>query len=175
MTQTKKITYASFFLALALVLPFVTGQIPQIGSMLCPMHLPVLLCGYICGAPYGLLIGFLAPILRSLTLSMPPMFPTAFCMAFELATYGFFSGTFIQCLPKRKYSIYISLILSMILGRVVWGIIMFMCMGLDTSKFGFQVFLAGAFTNAIPGILLQSILIPILIILIKKNYRSSIQ
>ena len=77
------------FLALAYVMPFLTGQIPQVGSMLCPMHIPVLLCGFFCGAPWGLAVGFVAPLLRSFTLGMPPMFPTAFCMAFELAAYGF--------------------------------------------------------------------------------------
>lgn len=33
-----KLTYSALYLAIALVLPFLTGQIPQIGSMLCPMH-----------------------------------------------------------------------------------------------------------------------------------------
>ena len=168
MNQVKRITYSAMFLALVFVLPFMTGQIPQIGSMLCPIHIPVLLCGFICGAPYGLLIGFLAPILRSLTLSMPPMFPTALCMAFELATYGFLAGFLMKRLPLSKWSVYVSLILSMLAGRIVWGMMMFICMGLDVSKFGFTMFIAGAFTNAIPGILLQLILIPILVILIKK-------
>ena len=45
----KNLTLAAMFLAAGLVLPFVTGQIPQIGSMLLPMHLPVLLCGLVCG------------------------------------------------------------------------------------------------------------------------------
>ena len=71
------LTRASMFLALAYVLPFFTGQVPQIGSMLCPMHIPVLLCGFLCGAPWGLMVGFIAPILRSFVLGMPPMFPTA--------------------------------------------------------------------------------------------------
>ena len=88
----KKLTLSAMFLALAFVMPFLTGQIPQIGSMLCPMHIPVLLCGFFCGAPWGLVVGFVAPILRSFILGMPPLFPTAFCMAFELATYGFIAG-----------------------------------------------------------------------------------
>ena len=85
-TYIKKITLSAMFLALAFVLPFVTMQVPQIGAMLCPMHFPVLLCGFICGSSWGLLVGFIAPILRSVVLGMPMMFPTAICMAFELAT-----------------------------------------------------------------------------------------
>ena len=32
-----RLTYSALYLAIGLVLPFLTGQIPQIGSMLCPM------------------------------------------------------------------------------------------------------------------------------------------
>jgi len=164
-----KLTLAAMFLALAFVMPFLTGQIPQIGSMLCPMHIPVLLCGFFCGAPWGLAVGFIAPILRSVTLGMPPMFPTALCMAFELAVYGFVAGWLHNKLPNKKIYIYVSLLCAMILGRIVWGIVMFACMGLDASKFGMAAFVAGAFTNAIPGIVLQIILIPVLVILLDKN------
>ena len=101
-TEIKKMTLSAMFLALAFVMPFLTGQIPQVGSMLCPMHIPVLLCGFFCGAPWGMLVGFAAPLLRSFTLGMPPMFPTAFCMAFELATYGFVAGWLHGKLPNKK-------------------------------------------------------------------------
>lgn len=164
-----KLTLAAMFLALAFVMPFLTGQIPQIGSMLCPMHIPVLLCGFFCGAPWGLAVGILAPVLRSFALGMPPMFPTAFCMAFELAVYGFVAGWLHNKLPKKKGYVYVSLLSAMILGRIVWGIVMFACMGLDASRFGFAAFAAGAFTNAIPGIILQIILIPLLVILLNKK------
>ena len=82
---------SALFLALALVLPFLTGQIPQIGNMLLPMHLPVLLCGLICGWQYGGVVGFAAPLLRSALFGMPPMI-TAIAMAFELAAYGIIVG-----------------------------------------------------------------------------------
>ena len=42
-TSTRKLTLSALFLALGLVLPLITGQIPQIGKMLLPMHIPVLL------------------------------------------------------------------------------------------------------------------------------------
>lgn len=167
--EIKKLTLAGMFLALAYVLPFLTGQIQQIGNMLCPMHIPVLLCGFFCGAPWGLCVGFIVPILRSFTLGMPIMFPGAFCMAFELATYGFVAGGLYHKLPKKKINVYLSLISAMVIGRFVWGIVMFCCMGFNSSKFGMNLFLAGAVTNALPGIILQIILIPVLVIIIKRN------
>ena len=162
------LSLSGMFLALAYVMPFLTGQIPEIGSMLCPMHIPVLLCGFVCGAPYGLVVGFIAPMLRSLTLGMPPLFPTATAMAFELAVYGLMAGLLYKALPKKKINIYTSLIGSMIIGRIVWGVVMFCIMGFDMTRFGFTAFWAGAVANAIPGIIVQIILIPIVVMLLEK-------
>lgn len=164
----KKLTLSAMFLALAFILPFFTGQIPQIGAMLCPMHIPVLLCGFFCGSPWGLLVGFVAPILRSFVLGVPPMFPKAFCMAFELATYGFVAGYLHNKLPKKKANVYVALLGAMLIGRLVWGVVMFACMGLDASAFGFSAFLTGAVLNALPGIALQIVLIPIIVITLEK-------
>ena len=160
-----KMVFAAAFLALAYVMPFLTGQIPEIGSMLCPMHIPVLLCGFICGWPWGLAVGLTAPLLRSLTLGMPPLFPTALCMAFELASYGAVAGLMHKLLPRKKGYIYCSLLTAMLVGRVVWGLAMFVCMGADGGAFTFAAFLTGAFTNAIPGIIAQLVLIPVLVML----------
>lgn len=164
----KKLTLSAMFLALALVMPFLTGQIPQIGAMLCPMHILVLLCGFFCGGPWGLLVGFVSPVLRSIIFGMPPMFPKAICMAFELATYGLVSGLLHKVLPKKKWTVYVSLILAMIAGRVVWGLAMLICMGFDVTKFGVSAFISGALLNAIPGIIVQLVLIPILVIVLEK-------
>ena len=41
--RVRSLAVAAAMLALGYVLPFFTGQIPQVGKMLCPMHLPVLL------------------------------------------------------------------------------------------------------------------------------------
>lgn len=164
-----KMIQAAMFLAIAYVLPFFTGQIPKIGSMFCPMHIPVLLCGFICGWPWGLAIGFSAPLLRSMTFGMPVMFPNAFCMAFELATYGMAAGILYKVLPKKKIFIYLSLLGAMIIGRVVWGIVMAVCMGVGGNSFGISAFLSGTVINAIPGIVVQVILIPVLVMVLEKE------
>ena len=163
-----KIVLAALFLALALVLPFLTGQIPEIGSMLCPMHIPALLCGFFCGWPWGLAVGLIAPVLRSMIFGMPPMFPVAICMSFELATYGAVAGLLYHKLPRNKISIYTALLSAMVLGRLVWGVARFLCAGLDVSAFGLSAFWAGAITTAIPGIIVQILLIPILVMALEK-------
>ncbi len=166
--QLLKMILSALFLALAYVLPFLTGQIPQIGSMLCPMHIPVLLCGFICGWPWGLVVGFISPLFRSLTLGMPPLFPTALCMAFELAAYGAISGLMHRFLPRKKPYIYVSLLTAMLVGRLIWGAAMLICMGITGGSFAFTAFLSGAVLNAVPGIIIQIILIPIVVMVTEK-------
>lgn len=151
---------------MAYVLPFLTGQIPEIGSKLCPMHIPVLLCGFICGPTWGALVGFAAPLVRSLTLGMPLLFPSAVCMAFELMAYGLTAGLSHKMLPRKKPYIYLSLMTAMVIGRLVWGAAMFICLVGTGGAFTAAAFLAGAFTNAIPGIIVQIILIPLTVMLI---------
>ena len=169
MKKTLRLTLSALCLALAYVLPFLTGQIPEIGSMLCPMHIPVLLCGFLCGWPYGLAVGCIAPIFRSLTLGMPPLFPQAFCMAFELAVYGAMSGLLHRILPRRRIFTYVSLLIAMLLGRIVWGMMMLLCIGWKGGQFTFSAFLSGALLQAIPGILLQLILVPLVVMLIERS------
>ena len=163
-----KLTYAGVCLALCLVLPFLTGQIPQIGSKLLPMHIPVLLCGFLCGPVWGLGVGLVAPILRSLIFGMQPLFTTATAMAFELATYGLLSGLFYKLLPKKTPFLYVALILAMIGGRLVWGLAMTILMSATGKGFTLAAFWAGAFANAWPGIILQLVLIPPLVAALKK-------
>lgn len=164
----RKIVYSALFLALAMVLPFLTGQIPEIGAALSPMHIPAILCGFICGWPWGLAVGFISPILRSLIFGMPPMMPKAIGMAFEIATYGAVSGLLYKLLPRKPWSVYVSLISAMIAGRVVWGVVRFALAGLQHSTFPFSAFLAGAVLDAVPGIILHIVLIPIIVMVLEK-------
>ncbi len=166
--NSMKLTYSAVCVALAMVLPLLTGQIPQIGSALSPMHIPVFLCGFLCGWPWGLVVGFICPLLRSVIFGMPPIFPTATAMAFELAAYGFLSGLLYKRLPKTTANIYVTLIAAMIGGRIVWGIVRYILAGVQGSEFTFAAFLAGAVTNAIPGIILHIVLIPLIILALKK-------
>ena len=173
--NVKQLVLAAFFLALALILPFLTGQIPEIGAMLCPMHIPALLCGFFCGWPWGLAVGLTAPVLRSLLFGMPPMFPAAVCMAAELGTYGAVSGWLYRRLPRKLPSVYFALLAAMIAGRLVWGLARYLCAGLDMTVFGLSAFWAGAVTSAIPGILVQLVLIPALVVALEKHAPAAVR
>lgn len=157
--QIKKLTLSGVCLALCMLLPFLTGQIPQIGSKLSPMHIPVLLCGLLCGAPCGLLVGLIAPLLRTMIFGMPPVM-VSLAMAFELAAYGAAAGLLAKYLPKTTAGLYGSLIGAMLIGRAVWGVAAYVIYQAFGSPFTLETFLAGAFLNAVPAIILHILVIP---------------
>lgn len=167
--EIKKFTLAALFLAIGFYLPFLTGQIQQIGNMLLPMHIPVLLCGLICGWKYGLVVGFVLPIFRYFVFGMPVLIPMGIAMAFELATYGMLVG-FIYNRSKWKcvISLYKAMIIAMVAGRIVWGVARIVLSGLGNYGFTWKLFIAGAVFNAIPGIILQLVLIPAIMVALGK-------
>ena len=228
--NVKNLTLSAMFIALGLVLPLITGEIQQIGNMLLPMHIPVLLCGFICGWAWGGLVGAVLPPLRFLIFGMPPIYPTAVAMAFELCAYGVFTGLIYAEFKKRGtarsgrltpvknekigaentansgaeistengaenesdtvnndaenmsaenkktakkpaniVAIYVSLISAMLIGRVVWGVVTWILYGAEGEAFTFSMFLSSAFLEAVPGIILQLVLIPAIMVALQKS------
>ncbi len=162
--RIKNLTWSAMFLAIGLVLPFFTGQIPQIGSMLLPMHLPVLICGMVCGGGWGCLIGFVLPLLRYALFGMPIIFPMGISMAFELAVYGLIAGMLYRYWAKNTFkSIYVSMIPAMLAGRIVWGTVFALLCGAAQMEFTFKLFWIKAFVEAVPGIILQLVIVPLVV------------
>lgn len=173
MKNTQKLTVAALLLALGQVLPFITAQIPSIGALLSPMHLPVLLGGFILGPAYGLLLGAVTPILRHVIFGMPP-FPGFIFMAAELGIYGLVSGYLFTNVYKKDYAVknvYISLIGAMLLGRVMYGLVklVFMKFIMGKGVYTLALWVADTVTGSIPGIILQLLLIPYLVIALRKR------
>ena len=166
----KNLVLSAMFIAIGIVLPFFTGQIPEVGKMLLPMHLPVFFCGLICGWQYGLAVGIILPVMRSAMFTMPVMFPTAVPTSFELATYGAVAG-FLYNRSKWQciVALYRSLIIAMLAGRLVWGCVQAILLGLSGSAFTFSAFMAAALTTAIPGIILQLIFIPAVMVALDRT------
>ncbi len=172
-THVKRMVLAALLLALGLVLPFVTGQIPEIGNMLLPMHLPVLICGFVCGWKWGAAVGFILPLMRSLLFHMPPLLPTlrtggALCMAFELMTYGLACGLLYRVLRKYRWGLIVSLVAAMLIGRIVWALASVVIYRLFSDfSFDFQLFLTGGFVAAWPGMLAQLVIVPVVVRLLE--------
>ena len=164
-TDLNKLIFSAVFLAVGIVLPLLTSQIKEIGDTLLPMHIPVMLCGLICSYKYGFAVGLVLPFIRSLIFSMPPIYPNAVWMALELAAYGLVIGIVYELTHKK----YLSLIIAMISGRVVWGISKAILLGISDKAFGITAFITGGFIDAIPGIILQLILIPLIMRVYEKE------
>ena len=170
--NTKKLVLAALFLAIGIVLPFLTGQIKEIGDSLLPMHIPVMLCGLICGPAYGCVVGLLLPFVRSALFSMTPIYPAAVWMGAEMAVYGLIIGIFYTFKYRnRLVGIYISLIAAMLSGRIAWGIVKALLLTIGSNPFTFAAFIAGGFVDALPGIILQLILIPSVMVVLEKVKR----
>lgn len=166
--QIEKLALSSVCLALCLLFPFLTGQLPQLGNRLSPMHIPVLLCGFLCGWPYGLMVGLIAPPLRFLLFGMPPLFPVGAAMAVELAVYGAATGAFYQLFPPKNWALYASLVIAMLLGRLAWGAVQYIFLWAGATEFSFEIFLTNAFLNAWPGMICHILLIPPIVMALRK-------
>ncbi len=163
MNSTRKLTLSAFFICLGLILPFLTAQIKELGTMLTPMHFPVLIGGFVCGPMVGLGIGIITPLLRSVLFQMPILFPSAFAMAFELGTYGLLAGWLMRQFKNQPWGVYGALIAAMAGGRIVWGCVMAVIMNIQGNVYTMSMFMSGAILNSLPGILLQLVLIPLLL------------
>ena len=167
MTNTKKAIICAIMIAMCVVLPQFFHAIPNAGSIYCPMHIPVLLCGLIAGWPYGLLCGLVGPLLSSLITGMPGMgyLPQ---MMIELACYGLFSGLFMSLLKKLNLTVkvYVSLVLAMLLGRVIAGI--FNALIFAAGQYSILAWTTSYFVTCLPGIIIQIIVVPLIYFALKK-------
>ena len=166
-TSTRKLTLSALFLALGLVLPLITGQIPQIGKMLLPMHIPVLLCGLACGWPYGLVCGLLGPVLSGVLTGMPSpaVLPG---MMVECGVKGLVSGLMKQHVHTKKLyaDLYISQITAMLLGRILSGV--FKALIFAPATFTVAAWATTSFVTGLPGIVIQLVLLPTLVVALTK-------
>lgn len=169
-TLTKKIALSGLFLALGLLLPFITGSNQALGKMILPMHIPVLLCGFICGPKYGTMVGLCVPLLRSALWGAPPFPGSAVPMAFELLTYGLMSGLLYsrskwQCIV----ALYRCLIAAMLCGRLVLAPVQYLVTRALGGEYTLKMFISGAFITAVPGIIIQLLLIPAIMLALDKT------
>lgn len=166
--RVRNMIMAALMLALSWLMPFLAALNPAIAKAISPMHIPIFLCGFLCELPWAPIVGFLAPLLRSLTSGIPALYPNAVAMAFELSVYGFVTTLLSRRLPGKGGYVYVSLIGAMLAGRLVWGAVSCVLYGLSGSSFTMEMFIAGAFTNALPGIVFHIAVIPPIILALRK-------
>lgn len=166
-----RLVYSSMFLALGILLPFLTAQIKPFGVALSPMHIPVILCGFVCGPTWGMVVGAATPLLRSFMFPAPAPVPDAIVMAFELATYAFIAGMLYKKFPRKIGYAYVSLLTAMVCGRLVWGLarFTFIFMGKAVGEIGFQLIWTETVIKTLPGIVVQLLLIPPIVTVLKQN------
>lgn len=166
--RIRNMILAAMMLALSWLMPFLAAMNPAIAKVISPMHIPIFLCGFLCGLPWAPVVGFIAPLLRSVTSGMPALYPNALAMAFELATYGLATALLVRLLPDRPASVYLSLSGAMLAGRLVWGVASLALYGLGGSAFTMEMFMAGAFANAAPGIAFHILIIPPIVLALRR-------
>ena len=166
---TLKLVISALMLALSIILPTVVSMGSQrLGQIFLPMHLPVMLCGIVCGTPYGIIIGLIAPLLKSVITGLP-VITSAVSMAFELATYGGICGMLYKVFPKKIGYIYPNLLISMIVGRIVNGSINYLIATASDNDFVLNSFITLTTINALPGIVIQLALIPLIVLSLRKT------
>lgn len=163
-SNVKNLVLTAMFIALGLLLPMAFHAF-GLGKAFLPLHIPVLLCGLICGPFFGAICGFVTPLLSSLFTGMPVLFPTGVTMMAELCVYGILTGFLYR---RKKWNIYPALIVSMLGGRAVSGLMNALLLGLSGTPYGMGIFLTNAFVTALPGIVLQIVAIPLLVMLLER-------
>ena len=161
-SNIKRMTLSALCIALCVVVPMAFHVIPNAGTVMLPMHIPVLLCGLVCGWQYGLLCGILGPLVSSVLTGMPPaaMLPG---MMVECGMYGCVGGLMMEYIHTGSLyaDLYISLPVAMLMGRVISGIVKALIL---TPGLSFTAWATASFVTALPGISIQLILLPTLIV-----------
>jgi niacin transporter len=170
--SARKVTVGGLFIALSILLPqiFHLAGTPQVGQVLLPMHLPVLLSGFILGPVFGCMVGAASPVLSAMLTGMPMLDRLPF-MVVELAGYGLISGLFYQTLQLRgkKFGAIVSLVSAMIFGRLLYALMAFVAADLlNLSALGVAA-VAESVVKGISGIFVQLLLIPTMIYILERS------
>ncbi|WP_069650069.1 ECF transporter S component [Caloranaerobacter ferrireducens] len=164
-SKTREIVLAGLFIAMGIVLPSLFHLTGISGKVFLPMHIPALIAGFFVSSPTAFIIGFILPYLNSMITGMPPLFPIALIMSFEIGLYGLSVSIFSK---KMKLNTIISLILAMITGRIGGGLVAYILSVLFGVKIRALMFVKGSILTGLPGIIIQLIFIPIIVLALSK-------
>ena len=168
MKSTKKLLTLMVLTVVEIYMPVIAGLAPNIGQMLQPMHIPVLLAAYFVGGPMAMILGAVSPVLNYSIWGMPGL-PNVIPMSAELAVYGIVASVGYEHSKKRGKSILKSLLVAMLAGRIVWGAVTYFVQHSMGNQFTFEMFVKQGVANAIPGIILQIMIVSIGVYQMKKH------
>ncbi|MBQ5444358.1 MAG: ECF transporter S component [Erysipelotrichaceae bacterium] len=167
MKNTRNLILTAMFIAIGVVLPQAFHMIPNAGSVVLPMHIPVLIAGFAVGPLLGAICGFFTPLLSHLIFGMPPapVLPSMLC---ELTVYGLMTGLLNKVVKIENGLVknYVVLIGAMLCGRITYGILNALIF--KAGSYSMAAWTSAAFVTALPGIIIQLVLIPILVDRLKK-------
>lgn len=168
-TPIKRTVICGLCIALCYVLPIAFHAV-ALGSVLSPMHIPVLLCGIVCGPMYGLICGIVGPVLSSVLSAMPPA-TALIWMVPELAVYGLAAGLMMKYIPVKHFyaKVYISLSLAMVAGRIAGGAASALFHLGTTGSYTMSMFIGSYVAGSLPGIVAHLILVPALVLALEKT------
>ncbi len=166
-TKTRWIAQSALFLALTLVLPLGFHAFGVAGRVFLPMHIPVLLAGFLVGPTSGLVVGLMSPALLHLLTGMPPSYAVPL-MSLELPLYGLVAGLTYK---RMKINIYISLLVSMLVGRLMFALGLFVLGMFMELPYTAAIFFSagGPMIAGLPGIVLQLFLVPLIVAAVRRN------
>lgn len=156
----KRLVIAGLLLAMGIIIPMIFHTTGIAGTIFLPMHIPVLLGGFLLPPVLALLLGMLTPLLNSLITQMPQLFPMAIIMIFELGIYGLVASVLYR---KLRLPSILALIISMIAGRIMAGVVVFVLAAFFAIQMDPMAFIIGGITTGLPGIIIQLVLVPTLI------------
>ena len=171
-TKTQKLTLTGMLMAVGILLPFATSHgLGLAGTVLLPMHIPVFLCGLLCGPLYGAVCGLLLPLLNSVLTGMPALYPMLPIMTAELLVYGAVSGATYHKTPlsRVKFGVYPAMLIAMACGRVAYGLIFQLLLIISGQLKALSVW--AAIATGLPGIVVQLLLVPAIVLAIRRYQR----
>ena len=132
------------------------------GVTFLPMHFMVLISAIVFGITSSCIVAGSSVIFSYLLTGMPALARMPY-MLIELIIYGILLGLF-----NKKFNSYISLIATMILGRILYAGVLFASVNLLGLN-GYGISVMQSIKSGIPGIVLQLALVPVLAMIVKKG------
>ena len=154
--------YSMLGIAIPRVFHLLAGS--SVGTTFLPMHLMVLIAAITFGVTSASIVAGSSIIFSYLLTGMPTIERLPY-MLIELLIYAILLGLF-----NKKYNSYISLITTIIIGRLIYALVLFV--STDLLRFnGYGISVMQSVKTGMPGIVLQIILVPFLAMTVKRGLK----